>query len=307
MTFGKEADEATSAAIYKRCREAGINFFDTADVYCEGISEQILGKLIQGERENIVLASKVYFQAGKDMNQHGLSRRHIFHSIEGSLRRLKTDYLDIYYLHRFDDFTDLEETLYAFNDLVRQGKVLYLGVSNFAAWQIMKGLGISAREHLARFACMQPMYNLLKRQAEVELFPMALAENLAVFPYNPLAGGVLSGKYLKKRDEGRLAINKVYELRYGKVAGEKEVIDFIAFAKAKNLDPVSLAISWVASHPAVTAPILGARSVAQLEPALRSIDIKMTEGLRKELSALTVEPPSATDRSEERIPENNFK
>jgi len=302
MTFGKEADEAASAAMYKKCREYGINFFDTADLYAEGESEKILGKLIQGERENLILASKVYFQMGKEINQHGLSRLHIKHSIEGTLKRLKTDYLDIYYLHHFDENTDLAETLQAMNDLVSQGKVLYLGVSNFAAWQIMKGLGISAQAHLASFVCIQPMYNLLKRQAEVELFPLAQAENLAVFPFNPLAGGVLTGKYLQnQKKDGRLASNTTYQLRYGAVY-EEPVAQFINFAEKRNYNPVSLAVSWVATHPAVTAPILGARNVEQLEPALRFLEIPMTLELRQELSALTPEPPPATDRNEERSP-----
>lgn len=303
MTFGKEADEAASAAIYKRCRDAGINFFDTADVYSDGYSEAILGNLIQGEREKLILASKVYFQIGKEINQRGLSRRHIMQSIEGSLKRLKTDYLDIYYLHRFDETTDLAETLYAFNDLVRQGKALYIGVSNFAAWQVMKGLGISAREHLAPFSCLQPMYNLLKRQAEVELLPMAMEEQLGVFPYNSLAGGVLTGKYFEEITEGRLFSNKTYQLRYGELKENSQVSNFIKFASDRNFHPVSLAISWVASHPAVTAPILGARNIEQLEPALQSLDIPITEELRKELSAITIEPPPATDRIDERSQE----
>ncbi len=307
MTFGKEADEATSALMYKRCRDAGINFFDTADLYAEGRSETILGNLIRGEREKIILASKVYYQMGPDLNQHGLSRRHILLSIEGSLKRLKTDYLDIYYLHRFDEKTDLQETLYAFNDLVRQGKVLYLGVSNFAAWQIMKGLGISAKEQLARFTCIQPMYNLLKRQVEVEILPMAIEEQLAVFPYNPLAGGILSGKYLENPKEGRLLANLTYQLRYGIPEDKQRVANFIAIAKEKNVHPVSLAIRWVESHPGVTAPILGARSVEQLEPALRSLEIPMTPELREEISALTPQPPLATDRLDERSPEAVYK
>lgn len=307
MTFGKEADEATSASIYKRCRDEGINFFDTANMYAEGNSERILGNLIQGERENLIIASKVYFQMGKDINQHGLSRRHITQSIHDSLKRLKTDYLDIYYLHRFDENTSLLDTLQACNDLVRQGKVLYLGVSNFAAWQIMKGLGIAAKEHLTRFSCIQPMYNLLKRQAEVELLPMALEENLAVFPFNPLAGGTLTGKYLNDSKEGRMLFNTTYQLRYGAPENKERVAHFIDFAKERNYHPVSLAISWVAHHPAITSPILGARSLEQLEPALDSLKIPMTTELRKEISDLTPEPPPATDRNDERSAEAVLK
>jgi len=301
MTFGHEADEKASRAIYKKCRNAGINFFDTANMYSQGLAESILGSLIEGERENLIIASKVYFPMGADLNQRGLSRRHIMHAIDGSLKRLKTDYIDIYYLHHFDETTDLEETLLACNDLVRQGKVHYLGVSNFAAWQVMKGLGISAKEHLARFTCIQPMYNLLKRQAEVELLPMALEEKFAVFPYNPLGGGLLTGKYLEGAKAGRMISGnhtKLYLERYKNM--NDDVARFVAFAKERNFHPVSLALSWVASHPAVTAPILGARSVEQLEPALASLEIPMTQELRRELSALTHEPPPATDRTDER-------
>jgi aryl-alcohol dehydrogenase-like predicted oxidoreductase len=304
MTFGKEADENACRAIYKRCRDAGINFFDTANTYVGGLSETILGSLIKGERDNLIIASKVFFPVGQDPNQRGLSRRHIMQSIDGSLKRLGTDYLDIYYLHHFDETADLEETLTAVGDLVRHGKVLYLGVSNFAAWQVVKGLGISASKHLARFSCLQPLYNLLKRQAEVELLPMALAERLAVCPYNPLGAGLLSGKYLAGAKEGRLIAGdntKMYKQRYSDPNTTDLVSRFVSFAKERNFHPVSLAVSWVASHPAVTAPILGARSAEQLEPAIRSLDIPMTEELRREVSALTLEPPPATDRIEERM------
>lgn len=300
MTFGKEANVEASEKIYRKCRENGINFFDTADMYSDGTSETILGNLIQKEREDIILASKVYFPFGKGINQRGLSKLHIRHAIEGSLKRLKTDYLDIYYMHHFDDHADLHETLYAFNNLVQQGKVLYLGVSNFAAWQIMKALGIAAKEHLASIACIQPMYNLLRRQAEVELLPMAIEEKLAVFPYNPLAGGVLTGKYLTDiPSESRLSENKTYQLRYGN-QDKEPVQEFIKLAQEHHIHPASLAISWVASHPAVTAPILGARSVEQLEIALKSQDISLHQGLKNKINALTPQPPLATDRNEER-------
>lgn len=246
---------------------------------------------------------------GKGVNQRGLSRLHIMQALHASLKRLKTDYIDIYYLHHFDETADLEESLSACNDLVHQGKVMYLGVSNFAAWQIMKGLGISAKEHLQRFSCVQPMYNLLKRQAEVELFPMALSEKLAVFSYNPLAGGLLTGKYLSGEQEGRFHTSKnakTYQLRYGDPAASLLVSQFIDFAKEKNFHPVSLAISFVASHPAVTSTILGARSEEQLDPALKSLEIPMTKELRKELSMLTPAPPLATDRADEMSPESDF-
>ena len=170
MSFGGDADEATSAAMFQRCREVGINFFDCANVYNQGRAEEILGRLIASCRDEIVLTSKVNGKMGTDVNARGLSRRHIMLAVEGSLRRLGTDRLDLYFAHAFDSVAAMEETLRAFDDLVRQGKILYPAVSNWAAWQIALALGVSAREHLARFECIQPMYNLVKRQAEAGPF-----------------------------------------------------------------------------------------------------------------------------------------
>ncbi len=194
MSFGGKADEKMSGEMFRRCREAGINFFDCANIYEGGRSEEILGKLIAGCRDEIVLTSKAYFPIGEDVNARGASRRHIRQALEDSLRRLGTDYIDLYFIHRFDDKTPLEETLKALDDATRQGKILYIGASNFAAWQVAKALGISAREGWQRFECIQPMYNLVKRQAEVEILPMAQSENVAVIPYSPLGGGLLTGK-----------------------------------------------------------------------------------------------------------------
>jgi aryl-alcohol dehydrogenase-like predicted oxidoreductase len=223
-------------------------------------------------------------------------------AVEDSLRRLNTDRIDLYFLHRFDATTPLEESLRALDDLVKQGKVLYLGASNFAAWQIAKGLGLSALHGLAFFQCIQPMYNLVKRQAEVEILPMAQAENLGVTPYSPLGGGLLSGKYAsgKAPDTGRLIENEMYQIRYGEGWVQEAARRFSEFANERGYDPVSLAIAWVGGHPAVTAPIIGARNVEQLEGSLASLDIEMTAELWNEIAALTPEPPPATDRSEER-------
>ena len=195
MSFGGDADEATSAAMFRRCRDAGINFFDCADVYQAGRSEEILGRVMAGERDELVITTKVHFPMGPDVNQRGLSRRHIMQAVAGSLRRLATDRIDLYFVHGFDARTPIDETLRALDDLVHQGKVLYLGVSNWAAWQIAKALGISALHDLARFECIQPMYSLVKRQAEVEILPLALSEQVGVISYSPLGSGLLSGKY----------------------------------------------------------------------------------------------------------------
>ena len=306
MSFGGDADEAMSRALFKACRDAGVNHFDCADIYAGGRSEEILGRLIKDCREEVVITSKAYFATSEDVNAMGASRRHIQFAIEASLRRLQTDRVDIYYVHRFDDRTPLEETLRALDDLVHRGKVVYLGASNFAAWQVAKALGISAKEGLAPFACIQPMYNLVKRQAEAEVLPMALAEGLGVFPYSPLGGGLLSGKYAPgvRPEAGRLVVNKIYATRYGDELNYDVAGRFTAFAKERGFHPAALAAAWVGSHPAVTAPIVGARNTEQLAPLLAAADIAMTPELRAEISALSHQPPPATDRSEERTPVN---
>ncbi|HEY63600.1 MAG TPA: aldo/keto reductase [Caldilineae bacterium] len=302
MTFGREADEETSAAMFHRCREVGINFFDTANVYAEGRSEEILGKLIKGCRDEIVLASKVCFPVGEDVNARGLSRRHIMLAVEDSLRRLGTDWIDIYYVHHTDPKTPMEETLRALDDLVHQGKILYPAVSNWAAWQIAKALGISEREGLAKFVCIQPMYNLVKRQAEVEILPLAMSEQLGVVPYSPLGGGLLTGKYGTKQrpQQGRLVENPMYQKRYGDPVYYEIAERFTQHARERGVHPVSLAVAWVMSHPAVTAPIIGARNLEQLEPSLKALEVPMTPEWRAEISALSIEPPPPTDRTEEK-------
>ncbi|MBC7363166.1 MAG: aldo/keto reductase [Candidatus Aminicenantes bacterium] len=302
MSFGAEADEKTSAEMFAYCREKGINIFDCADLYARGRSEEILGRLIKDCREEVLITSKVYFPTGPDINAMGANRRHIMYAVESSLRRLGTDRIDIYFIHRFDDITPLEETLRALDDLVHQGKVLYLGLSNFAAWQVEKAIGLTALHGWAPVACIQPVYNLVKRQAEVEILPMAQAEKLGVLAYSPLAAGLLSGKYGKDRKpaSGRLVENKIYQTRYGEEWVYEVAEKFTEFARQHGYNPVSLAIAWVGSHPAVTAPIIGARNVEQLKDAIAAVEIEMTEELRKEISRLSPEPPPATDRSEEK-------
>ncbi len=245
MSFGGDADEAMSKALFKACRDAGVNVFDCADMYAKGRAEEILGGLIKDCREEVLVTSKVYFPMGPDVNAMGASRRRVMFAVEASLRRLGTDRIDIYYIHRFDDRTPLEETLRAFDDLVRQGKVVYTGASNFAAWQVEKGLGLSARLGLAAFACLQPMYNLVKRQAEAEILPMAEAEGLGVFPYGPLGGGLLSGKYgvSRRPDAGRLVENKIYGTRYADALNYEVADRFEAFARSRGYDPAALAVA----------------------------------------------------------------
>jgi aryl-alcohol dehydrogenase-like predicted oxidoreductase len=223
-------------------------------------------------------------------------------AVEDSLKRLGTDRLDLCFVHIFDANTPIEETLRALDDLVRQGKILYPGASNWAAWQIAKALGTSAQEGLARFECLQPMYNLVKRQAEVEILPLAQAEQVGVISYSPLGGGLLTGKFgaTRRPESGRLVENQMYARRYGDPAYYEIAERFTAHAQERGLHPASLAVAWVMSHPAITAPIVGARSVAQLEASLAALDVPMTPEWRAEISALSIEPPPATDRSEEK-------
>ena len=302
MSFGGDADEATSAAMYRRTREAGINFYDCANVYQRGRAEEILGKLMADERDELVITTKVGSRMRDGVNGDGLSRRHIMREAEDSLRRLGTDRIDLYFLHRFDNAVPMEETLRALDDLVTQGKVLYPAVSNWAAWQIAKSLGVSAQEGLASFACIQPMYNLTKRQAEVEILPLAQAEGLGVIPYSPLGGGLLSGKYgaTARPDSGRLMDNAMYAKRYGAELHYEVAERFTEYAKEKGIHPATLAVAWVGAHPGVTAPIIGARNVGQLEASLAAADVDMTPAWWAEIAALSYDPGIATDRSEEK-------
>lgn len=301
MSFGGDADEATSAQLYAKCRNAGINFFDCADVYSGGLSEEILGRLIAKERDELVITSKVFNQMGSDINSGGANRRHVARAIDASLTRLGTDRLDIYFVHQFDDKTPMDETLRGLEDVVRAGKVLYLGASNYAAWQIAKALGISAKEGWSRFDVLQPMYNLVKRQAEAEILPLAKSENIGVISYSPVGGGLLSGKFRPdvKPDGTRLADNAMYAARYGESWVYEVAEKFTVFADRMGVHPVSLAVAWVGGHEALTAPIIGARNTDQLDPALRAVDIDMTEDLRAEISALSRTPAPAHDRLEE--------
>ena len=299
MSFGGDADEAASAQMFKACRDLGINFFDTADQYSKGRSEEILGDLMRGSRDELVVATKCYNPSGPDVNARGSSRRHVVRAVEASLKRLKTDRVDLLYLHQFDPLTPIDEMARALEDVVRAGKVLYPAVSNFAAWQAQRIVDVEERMGWARVQALQPMYSLVKRQAEVEILPMAQAGGISVFPYSPAGGGLLSGKYVSAGASGRLKTNKMYESRYGDSWMHEVAADFTSFAKKMGVHPVSLAVAWVASHPAITAPIIGARSLEQLRASFDSLKIEMTAALRAEIAALSRTPPPATDRSEE--------
>jgi aryl-alcohol dehydrogenase-like predicted oxidoreductase len=300
MSFGSEADERTSKEMFNRCRDTGINFFDSANVYGQGRSEEILGKCTADCRDEVIITSKVFFPTGEDVNSGGLSRRSITLEVEKSLKRLNTDRIEFYFVHAFDEKTPIEETVRALDGLQRQGKILYPAVSNWAAWQITKALGISAKEQLARFELIQPMYNLVKRQAEVEILPLAVSEQIGVISYSPLGGGLLTGKYgvNKRPGQGRLVENQRYTDRYGRESDFVTAEKFSELAKEMNIKPATLAVAWVMANPAVTAPIIGARNISQLEDSLAALEARIGPDLKEKVSALSQAPPPATDRTE---------
>ena len=298
MSFGGDADEATSASMYKATRDAGINFYDCADEYNKGRSEEILGRLMKGHREDPILTTKCFNPMTEDINARGTSRRHVTRAVEASLKRLQTDRVEVLFLHQFDRRTPVEESMRALEDMVRAGKVLYPAVSNWSAWQAQRAVDLQERNNWARLQLLQPMYNLVKRQAEVEILPMAEANGIGVIPYSPAGAGLLSGKY-SGAASGRLKTNKMYEARYGEPWMFEVADKFVAFCRQKGLHPVSTAIAWVGAHPAITAPIIGARNLEQLQDSLNSVRIEMTPALRAEITALSRTPPPATDRLEE--------
>ena len=289
MTFGNEADEKASFLIMDHAKDIGINFFDTADLYGNGLAEEILGRWLRGKRDQIVLASKVHFPTGDGVNDRGSSRRHIIKAVERSLRRLNTDHLDILYLHHWDEDTALEYTLSGLTTLVKQGKIRHLGVSNFSAWQTVKSIHIATVKGFAPIVCIQPMYSLIKRQAEVDILPMAASEKLAVFPYSPLGAGLLTGKY-HQNETGRLHESEMYRKRFEKKQYWDIAESFTKYATTVGISPAALAVAWVASHPMVTAPVIGARDMKQLKDTLQFLDVKLSAEDRAKITALSVDP-----------------
>ncbi|MEM6905830.1 MAG: aldo/keto reductase, partial [Pseudomonadota bacterium] len=276
-------------------------FFDCANIYAGGLTEEIFGRLIAGHRDELVITTKFGHIASPGGNGRGASRRHQVAEIDKSLKRLGTDRVDVLFVHRWDPHTPLEEQLRALEDILRAGKALYLGASNWAAWQYMKALGIAAREGWQPLQVIQPMYSLVKRQAEVEILPLAEAEGLAVTSYSPIGAGVLSGKYApgKRPTSGRVVDRADYAKRYAPDWMVETAERFTQLAGELGHNPVSLAIAWAGAHPGITCPIIGARSTEQLAPALKSVEIEMTPELYARIAALSPTPPPATDRLEE--------
>ena len=299
MAFGGDADAAESARMYGAARDAGINFIDTADQYNAGKSEEILGELIRGHRDDLVIATKCFNPTGKDVNARGANRRHVRRAVEASLKRLGTDRVDVLFLHHYDAHAPLEEHMRSLEDVVRSGKVLYPALSNYSAWQTQAALGYQQRNGWAPLQVIQPMYSLVKRQAEVELLPMAQANGVGVVAYSPAGGGLLSGRYLQAGATGRHTTNKMYKARYSDEWMHETAAKFVDFCKERGWHPMSAAVAWVGAHPAITAPIIGARSLDQLRASLDSVKIAMTPEVRSQIAAFSRTPPPATDRTDE--------
>jgi aryl-alcohol dehydrogenase-like predicted oxidoreductase len=302
MTFGLQCDEETSVSILDRAAEGGIDFIDTSDVYplggdltTQGRTEEILGRWLVGRRDRFVIATKCFGRTGPAPFDGGNSRRHIFDAIESSLRRLQTDYIDLYQLHGFDRDTPIDETLGALDDLVSQGKVRYIGCSNFLTYQLVRAIGRSETLGLARFDSVQPRYNLLFRQIEREMLPFCAEEGVGVIPYNPIAGGLLSGKYDRQApppDGSRFTLGhagQMYQSRYWHEREFDTVEQLGALAKEAGVSLVTLSLAWVLANSAVTAPIVGASRPDQLDSSLHAPEYALDGQLKTRLDELTHE------------------
>src|SRR6478672_201155 len=289
MTFGNEADESTSRQIVDRFVDAGGNFVDTANVYSQGVSEEITGRAIAGKRDQIVVATKARFAMGGDTNAVGSSRRNLRAACEASLRRLGTEWIDLYQVHMWDKHTPLEETLSTLDDLVREGKVRYIGASNFAGWHLAKALGLSALHEWEPFVSLQPEYSLITRDIERELLPQCKEEGLAVLPWSPLAGGVLSGKYKKDSDfpAGTRGADTENPITFTYRLDDRawNVVDAVGKVAAEiGKTPAQVALNWVVNRPGITAPIIGARNLTQLEDNLGAIGWQLEKPQRDTLA-----------------------
>ena len=301
MTFGLQCDEEASVAILDRAFEGGVDFLDTSDVYplggsleTVGRTEEIIGRWMRdrGLRDRVFLATKCRGRMGPSPNDQGLSRYHIHRAVEGSLRRLGTDVIDLYQVHFFDPHTPIDETLRALDDLVRTGKVRYVGCSNYPAWRLGEALGVSERLGISRFESVQPRYNILYREIETELLPLCRAERLGVLVYNPLAGGFLTGKYRPgdSPQEGTRftlgAAGQMYQHRYWNEA-QFEVLETLRKeTEARGLSMASVAVAWVLAQPGVTSAILGASRPEQLDPVLAAPELELDDELRSACDAL---------------------
>ena len=279
-------DEEQSRPFIQRALELGINFFDTADMYSRGASEEVLGRALKdfARRDEVVVATKVFFPLGDGPNDRGLSRKHIHASINASLRRLGTDCVDLYQIHRWDPTTPIEETLSALNDLVRAGKVRYLGASSMYAWQLAKALYLADRHGWTRFVSMQNHYNLVYREEEREMIPLCREEGLGIIPWSPLARGFLSGKRKRGEEESRRGKSDAFAHDLYYQSEDYDVVErVVALAERKGVKPTQVALAWLLHQPGVTAPIVGATRMEHLEDAVAALGVQLDEQERKEL------------------------
>jgi aryl-alcohol dehydrogenase-like predicted oxidoreductase len=303
MTLGVQAHEAEAHKILDTAFEAGVSFIDTADAYpfgqtgdLSGLTEEIIGRWLPAHRGHVILASKFYGSMGSNPWDRGASRKHIMDAIDASLRRLQTDYIDLYQIHFFDPETPLDETLTALDDVVRAGKVRYLGCSNYAAWQLSRAIGRSEMLGISRYESVQPRYNLLFRNIERDILPAAQHDGLAVIPYNPLAGGMLTGKHRESSADatppegGRFGFHSSgarYRDRYWADDKFRVVDEIAAIADELGVPLTTLAIAWVMANPAITAPIIGASRASQLSDSIAGAELTLEPAVLERLDGLT--------------------
>jgi aryl-alcohol dehydrogenase (NADP+) len=300
MTFGLQTEESTAVAILDRAAEGGIDFLDTSDAYplggdlsTRGITEEILGRWLRGKRDRFIVATKCFARTGPAPFDGGNSRKHVMAAADASLRRLQTDYIDLYQLHGYDPATPIDETLGALDDLVHAGKVRYIGCSNFLTYRLVRAIGRSETLRLTRLDCVQPRYNLLFRQIEREMLPFCLEEGVGVIPYNPIAGGLLSGKHSRSAPPaegtrftlGTAARN--YQNRYWHDREFDTVDELLQLAEKAGTSLVTLSVAWVMANPAITAPIIGASRPEQLDASLAAMEFVLDEDLRQQLDERT--------------------
>jgi len=302
MTFGLQCDEPTSVAILDRAAEGGVDFLDSSDAYplggdlaTRGVTEEILGRWLRGKRDRFIVATKCFAPTGPAPFDAGNSRKHILDAVEASLRRLQTDYIDLYQLHGYDLATPIDETLGALDDLVHQGKVRYVGCSNFVTYQLVRAVGRTETLRLARLDCVQPRYNLLFRQIEREMLPYCREEGIGVIPYNPIAGGLLSGKHSRADpppESTRFTLGtagKMYQDRYWHDREFDTVEALSGLADEAGVSLVTLAVAWVLANQAITAPIIGASRPEQLGPSLAAAEFTIDDDLKRRLDEYTYE------------------
>jgi 1-deoxyxylulose-5-phosphate synthase len=302
MTFGLQSDEPTAVAILDRAAEGGIDFLDTSDAYplggdlsTRGVTEEIIGRWLRGKRDRFIVATKCFAPTGPAPFDAGNSRKHIMSAVDASLRRLQTDYIDLYQLHGYDYATPIDETLGALDDLVHQGKVRYVGCSNFLTYQLVRAIGRSETLGLCRFDSVQPRYNLLFRQIEREMLPFCGEEGVGVIPYNPIAGGLLSGKHNRTApppEGSRFTLGsaaQAYQDRYWHEREFETVENLRKLADQAGISLVTLSVAWVLADKAITAPIIGASRPGQLDASLAAVEYELDPGLKQQMDELTHE------------------